>query len=451
MVATVDSALKWWAKVQPDTPAIIAPGRSVSYAELDRHATAIGSWLAENGVEAGDRVGILAGNSLEWCLVARGITRAGAIVTPFSARMTATEVAELIADYTPGIVLVDHDRAAIAEEACRSGTSRVISLSDLPTGADSLTTQLLPSSFPTMPPEAPIVIISTSGSTARPKGVVHSNRSLVAYATELALAEPEWARRSRLLLVAPLSTSAGFLVLTQYLTLGATVFLEPAFEAERALHLIEQERISIMMGAPIFFERLSALPGFAAADLSSLRLVCTGGARVSMPLLQAWLAKNVYIRQIYGQTEAGGFCTINSAHMAIEGPEKCGHGAIFTEIAIIDEAGKPVPAGTQGQIVIRGPCIMEGYWNRPEETAATLVDGWLRTGDLGVVDENGYLTMVDRMKDIIISGGLNISAAEVERVISELPGVEEIAVISARDDKFGETPLAIIYGPPPRR
>jgi fatty-acyl-CoA synthase len=134
------------------------------------------------------------------------------------------------------------------------------------------------------------------------------------------------------------------------------------------------------------------------------------------------------------------------AHLAAQYPEKCGRGGIFTELAIVDANGKRVPPGTPGEILIRGPGTMIGYWNNPEATVATIKDGWLHTGDLGVLDEDGMLTFVDRLKDIIISGGLNISAAEIERCLCEFAGVEEAAVIAASDAKFGETPLAIVYG-----
>jgi fatty-acyl-CoA synthase len=134
------------------------------------------------------------------------------------------------------------------------------------------------------------------------------------------------------------------------------------------------------------------------------------------------------------------------ANLAAAMPEKCGRGGIFTELRIIDTNGNTLSPGQQGQILMRGPGTMIGYWNNPEATAETLKGGWLHSGDIGVLDEDGMLTFIDRMKDLVISGGLNISAAEVERCVSEFPGVEEVAVISAKDARFGETPLAVVYG-----
>ncbi len=151
------------------------------------------------------------------------------------------------------------------------------------------------------------------------------------------------------------------------------------------------------------------------------------------------------LRQIYGQTEAGGNATIMPEALAGEFPEKCGRGGVFTELAIAGEDGAHLPAGELGEIVLRGPGIMKGYWNNPEETARALKQGWLHTGDLGTLDERGLLQFVDRKKDIIISGGLNISAAEVERAVAGFEGVAEVMVIAAKDAKFGETPMAVIH------
>jgi fatty-acyl-CoA synthase len=211
------------------------------------------------------------------------------------------------------------------------------------------------------------------------------------------------------------------------------------------LRLITQERINIFCGAPIFFQRIADCPSFGEADVTDIRIAHTGGAAVPVDLLKIWANKGVIVRQIYGQTEIGGCGVVNPRRYALSHPDKCGHGSALKDLAIIDADGKFLAAGEQGQIVMRGYGLMLGYWNNPEATAETIVDGWLRTGDIGVIDELGLLKMIDRAKDIIISGGLNISAAEVERVLLEVPGVTEAAVIAAPDEKFGETPFAIVH------
>ena len=223
--------------------------------------------------------------------------------------------------------------------------------------------------------------------------------------------------------------------------------MEDAFDPVAALKRIENDRITILMGVPVFFERMAASKEFATTDMSSVRMMQCGGATVSRQLLQTWMGKGLVFQQMYGQTEAGGNATINPISAAVAHPEKCGRGMPFTRLATIDDNGQFCRPGIAGEIVISGPSVMVGYWRDEAATSKVMVDGWLRTGDLGVIDENGLLTMLDRLKDIIISGGMNISAAEVERVVSEYPGVQEVAVIAAKDERFGETPMAIVYAP----
>jgi fatty-acyl-CoA synthase len=247
--------------------------------------------------------------------------------------------------------------------------------------------------------------------------------------------------------IAPMSASSGFVQLMHYTTLGCSLHLDSAFDPPKVLRLITEEKINSFGGVPLLFERVAALPEFAKADLSSLRLATVGGARVSRALLDAWMAKGVVLRQIYGQTEAGGNSTIMPRHLAATQPEKCGWGGVFTEHRIKASDGRICGPNELGEILIRGPGVMLGYWNNPKATDEAIRDGWLHTGDLGMLDEQGLLTFVDRIKDIIISGGLNISAAEVERAVAEFPGVEEVVVIAAPDPKFAETPMAVVYGP----
>jgi fatty-acyl-CoA synthase len=370
-----------------------------------------------------------------------GVIRAGAIVTPLNVRYTAHELAEIIDDTGAELVFAQSDvRARLAPLATR--VEDLASLEPLRHEAGALPERSLD-------PDAPVVIIATSGSTAKPKGVVFSHRSMLDYVAEFAIGEAACPRGSRVIAPAPLSTSAGFVQLIHYSVLGCTLFFEPVFDAERFLRVIEAERINAFGAVPVFFERIAQCPGFDAADLSNLAIATVGGAPVTRELQERWASKGVVLRQIYGQTEAGGNATIMPASLAPKFPEKCGRGGAFTELRIVDEQGRTCAAGEVGQILVRGPGRMVGYWNNPEATAAAIRDGWLYTGDLGVLDEDGLLTFVDRIKDIIISGGLNISAAEVERAVNAFDGVVESVVIAAKDPRFGETPLAIVYAPKP--
>lgn len=438
MSQTISSAIAWWSKTTPDTVAIHIEGDQLTYRAYHEWANRVALKLIGMGFKPGDRVGIASGNSMAYCALILGVMRAAGIVLPISVRLTAHEIGEIVADTTPAFVFADtpsqaklaavdvpvFDLAEIA--ALRSGPRQVADLD--------------------LDPDAPVAIITTSGSTAKPKGVVYSNRSMINHASEFALHLPNCTGPGvRTLTCMPLSTSGGFVQLTMFSLLGCSLYFEAVFDAERCLALIMDERINVFGGAPIFAERIAACARFAEADLSSLRLVTVGGAAVTRALLAVWQRKGVVLRQMYGQTEVGGFATIMPAEQAKDRPEQCGRGGIFTDIRILGDDGQLCDPGQPGEILLRGPGMMLGYWNNPQATAEVMRAGWLHTGDIGMLDEDGMLTFVDRKKDIIISGGLNISAAEVERTIIEFEGVEEVVVIAAADQKFGETPMAVVY------
>jgi fatty-acyl-CoA synthase len=208
--------------------------------------------------------------------------------------------------------------------------------------------------------------------------------------------------------------------------------------------LIEKYRVRSLFGVPLIFEALSRAPEFDNADLSSLQSAVVGSAAVPVDLLRRWADKGVLLRQIYGMTEAGGIATATLSTEALEHPDSCGIGSIFTEVRVMADDGSLVGPGEQGELVVRGPGVSPGYWEDPESTGAAIRDGWLHSGDLGTCDDQGRVTFVDRMKDLIISGGINISPVELEAAIGTLEGVEEVAVLAAADARFGETPAAII-------
>ena len=247
------------------------------------------------------------------------------------------------------------------------------------------------------------------------------------------------------LLVLPLAFTPGLvygLLITTIL--GGALIVEPDLTPSRAVGLIEKHSVRALFGVPLIFEALSQTPEFEQADLSSLQTAIIGGAAVPVDLLRRWADKGVLLRQIYGMTEAGGVATATLKAEALEHPESCGTGSIFTEVRVMGHDGSLLGPGEPGELVVRGPGVTPGYWDDPESTAAALRDGWLHSGDVGTCDEQGRITFVDRMKDLIISGGINISPVELEVAIASLDGVAEVSVIAARDPRFGETPAAIV-------
>jgi fatty-acyl-CoA synthase len=246
------------------------------------------------------------------------------------------------------------------------------------------------------------------------------------------------------LLVLPLAFTPGLVWgLSLSAILGTTLVVERSLDPVRAVDLIEQHKVGALFGVPMIFGAIASAPNFAAADLSSLTSAFTGGAPVPVPMLQAWATKGVKLRQIYGMTEAGGVATATLVRDAADHPDTCGTGSVFTEFRVVDAEGNDCPPGENGEIILRGPGMTPGYWNDAETTAQAIRDGWIRSGDLGTTTEDGRLKFVDRLKDLIITGGINVSPVEIEQVIAGIPGVAEVAVIRAKDEKFGETPAAI--------
>ncbi|WP_233349289.1 class I adenylate-forming enzyme family protein [Hyphomonas sp. CACIAM 19H1] len=434
---TINDAIHWWARVMPDAVALDFGDDRVTYLEYRDWSERIAADLIKRGLQPGDRVGICAANSLEYCVLILGILRAGGIVLPMNMRYTPHELAEIAEDTGPRFIFADADRLAKIE-GLSSASLEISHIGQLRHGQRPIIAHQ-------PKPDDRVVIISTSGSTAKPKGVVFSHRSMTGYVATHAIEEQSLGRGSRVIIPAPLNTSAGFVQLTHYTILGCTLHFLSAFEPALFLKTLVEKKINGFGAVPVFFEAVSKLPEFENADLSSITMATCGGAPVTQALQDTWMKKGIVLRQIYGQTECGGNGTIMPEHLARVQPQKCGMGGLFNEIGIIDENGNRVPPGTVGQIILRGPGNMLEYWNNPEETAKVLKGEWLHTGDLGVLDEDGLLTFIDRMKDLIISGGLNISAAEVERAVLTFPGIEECMVIAAKDAKFGETPLAVVY------
>jgi fatty-acyl-CoA synthase len=442
MSQTISSAFQWWADNTPGNTAVLVDDDRLSYLELHDWANRVAVDLAAAGVQPGDRVAICAGNSIEFCVAMLATMRAAAIVAPISTRLTAYEIGEILDDLAPAIVFADE--ANLPKFATEG--ARALGLAEVQRRRHG--ERIAPAVE--LDPDAPVGIMMTSGSTARPKGAVFTHRAMTAAAAEFAVHVPHcFGPGTRTVTFPALSTSAGFSQFVTYSVLGCTLYIESGFDAQRCLDLLVGERINVCAGAPIFFERMATCPGFESADLSNVRLATAGGATVTRALLDQWRRKGVVIRQMYGQTECGGYATLISEKDAIESPEKCGRGGIFSDVRIVGDDGRPAAPGQAGEIVLRGPANMVGYWNNPQATAQVLRNGWIHTGDIGVIDEQGLLTFVDRKKDIIISGGLNISAAEVERAILDFAGIDEAVVIAAPDARFGETPLAIIHAAQP--
>jgi fatty-acyl-CoA synthase len=446
IAATVDFRRRW----APDALAITAGGRSLRWAQLDDETRHVGSALRDLGIGVGDRVGILGANSLEWCVLAIAVLRVGAIVVPMNLRSTPSELTYITDKVAARAVAFDAAgagrfapvREARPEVLCLSldgRTAGVAGMADLRTGAGDITTEHLAGS-------APAVIPFTSGTTGYPKGVTLTHENIRSMA-EAYTRFDGWGSDSVSLCFAPLAFNGG--VTNAFLgtfLVGGRLILEE-FEPGLALRRIVEERVTVMSGVPLVYQAIAELPEFADADLSSVVTATTGGAVVHDALLRTWADKGVRLRQSYGLTEATGPMTIIPPDQFRAKAHTAGVPGTWDRIRVVDEAGGELGPGEVGEIVISGPQVMAGYWGDPEATAAAIRDGWLHTGDLGRFDADGYLSIVDRKKDLIISGGINVYPAEIERVCGEFPGVTECVAFGVPHERWGETVAVMVAGP----
>jgi fatty-acyl-CoA synthase len=444
---TITSAFRWWVWEHPGRLALDYDGEEITYAALFDWAFRIAAHLREAGVRPGDRVSAYAANSVEYAVLLLGNMLCGGISAPVSFRSSVRELQQALGVLEPVLLFTDEERASTARDAvCQASVPALRSLKDI------RTLRAAPAgTFEVHDPRSdePLFIIGTSGSTGTPKGVIYSHGSTMTYAAEFAIMEPRCGNGGSVLVTGPFSSASGTLLLMQFLATGATIYAQSRFTPERSLQLLHEKKITTFLASVIFFERIAALPEFEHADLSSIAFAQISGARVNPELLARYRERGVILRQAYGCTEAGGAWAARG-DIAVMQPEKCGPGAMFSQFAIQAEDGSRAPPGTPGEILVRSAGLAVGYWNNEAATRSAFQEGWLHTGDLGVMDEGGNLTFIDRLKDIIISGGLNISAMEVEAVIAEVPGVTEVVVIPAQDPQFGETPMAVVYGDPDR-
>jgi fatty-acyl-CoA synthase len=284
----------------------------------------------------------------------------------------------------------------------------------------------------------------TSGTTGRPKGAMLSHGNVLAMAHNSVLVD-RIDGGSRSYLPFPLCFTGGLVSMWAPAYVGGgTLVLDDRVDAARALQAIEAHRITHFNAVPVIWETLLNHPDFGRYDLSSLRCIGSGGAAVPEPLLARLQQAGLPMSQGYGLTEGSGKNTWLRAEDATRKIGSCGRPLMHTRVRTVDENLRDVAAGDVGELLIRGPEVMLGYWDDPETTARTIVDGWLRTGDLARIDEEGFVYIVDRAKDMLISGGLNVYPAEIESVLAGIPGVAECAVIGVPDPKWGETALALI-------
>ena len=439
--------------IDPDRPAVLFGGRGATHGELRRRVSAVAAALGRDGVAPGDRVAVLLENVPAFLEVYFAVTGTGAIFVPLNWRLHPAEHVNLLQDAEPKVLIAGADfEASVARIRAEVPSLRRIVVAghaaaecggDLPQFDDwSAEPGEMPAD-PGLGPDSDAAILYTSGTTSRPKGVVLSHGNYLADFRHVAsVVRPD--RRGVNLQLSPLYHAACVHSLVHIAHGGATILIE-RFDPGAALRLIERERVTYLFAVPTMLYQMMDHPDFGDFDLSSLQTISYGAAGITRSRLdQAMVAFGAKLIHAYGLTETTSHSSILKAdeHAGAVGSIGCGVGDVV--VRVVDEAGRPCRPGDVGEIVVRGPNVMTGYWRRPDATREAIVDGWLHTGDLGRTDARGFIYVVDRKKDMVISGGVNIYPREIEDVISAHPAVSEVAVFGVPDDHWGEALAAAV-------
>ncbi len=433
-------------------------GRRRTWSEFVDRVARLASALQAAGMRPGDRVGMLALNSDRYLEYMMGVWWGGGSLNPINTRWSAAEIAYSLDDCDTGILLVDENFVHLADDL----RARSTSLRTLIFAGEGDDAHGLPHYEELLATHEPLPdvgrknddlagVFYTGGTTGFPKGVMLTHTSLLSNALGYLL-DLNFPDDEVVLAAAPIFHQAGMCIVLRAFLRASRIAVIPAFEPLEVLETIQKERASFTLLVPTMIQRVVDHPRMHEFDLSSMQRMLYGASPISEGLLERALRAlpNVQFYQGYGMTETSGPYTVLPAFCHTpEGrtPDRlrsAGKAIWGMEMRVVDPYGEPLPAGEVGEIVSRGTGLMQGYWNRPKETAAALRDGWLYSGDAGYIDDEGYLFIVDRVKDMIVSGGENVYSSEVESALSQHPAVSASAVIGIPSEKWGEAVHAVV-------
>jgi long-chain acyl-CoA synthetase len=442
------------AKARPDAPAVAGQGRAATFAELDRRSSRVAAGLVALGVRRGDRVAYAGLNRTDVLEIVAGAAKAGAVPVPLNFRLASPELAAVLADSGAVVLFAEPAQAELVKDAELPALTTTLTL-------DGDYEAWLAEQSPEDPgivtdPDDLAVLLYSSGTTGLPKGVMIRNRNLHSM---LDVARRRWQLDpgDASLNVSPYFHVLGFAWAVHSIRQGAILAQVRDAAPQALLGMIAGERVRVVVLVPVLIDVVLRSPGLDEADLSSLRLILYGSAPISAQVLvEATKRLGAAMEQSYGLTEVAGGATFLSPEdhdRARDEPgllRSCGRPDPSSELRIVDTVTlADVPTGEPGEVLIRSEQVMAGYWQRPAETAHTLPgDGWMRTGDVGRLDAEGYLYLVDRAKDMIVSGGENVYPAEVERALQAHDEIAEVAVVSAPSARWGESPIAVVVREP---
>ncbi|WP_110241524.1 class I adenylate-forming enzyme family protein [Nocardioides gilvus] len=450
---SIAQGVREFARSSPGQVAVIDGDRTQTYAQLEERSNRLAHHLLGSGLERGEKVAVLLGNRLEFPEVATGIAKAGLVMVPLNPRLTGSEAEYILEHSGTHFLVIDGALAPVVSDAVRAHDLPVLTLDAESMGADALGADYesalaaAPATDPgiVVDESEPFCITYTSGTTGKPKGVLISHRSRVLTIYMSALEYGLGTGRVSAA-VAPMYHGAGFAFGFAPVFTGGTVTMLNKWSPADFLELVERDHVQSAFLIPTHAQGLRALgPDVVSSrDLSSLDTLYFNAAALPWPLKQ-WVMEtfpDVGVHELYGSTESGIITNLRPVDMRRK-PGSVGHPWYMTEVKVVDEAGVAVPAGSPGELFSRSPYLMNGYLDDPEATAAcTTEDGFVTCGDIVVVDEEGYISVVDRKKDLIISGGTNVYPREIEEALASHPHVVESAVVGEADETWGETVVA---------
>ena len=438
-----------WAQFRPDRVAVHFGGEDITWASLWRRVDAATLRLASLGLNKGDRVAHLGYNHPEILVLLFACARLGAILVPLNFRLARAEHEDILAHAEASMLVVEPDfyeSAGVIRQ--QLPLMRLIALRGTPAGWFAWEGPMPIGFEPKLPgtDADPVLIVYTSGTTGKPKGAVHTQAALLWNVVNATLYQ-DLTSRDHVLTVLPMFHVGGLCIQTlPALHAGATVTIHARFDPGLWLKDVETRRPTLSLLVPATIKAVTTHPDWAKTDLSSLREMNTGSSTIAESLFAPFHARGIPVGQVYGATETGPVSIYLRAEDAIRKVGSAGKAAVHAEIRLVDAEGRDVAPGEVGEILVRAPNLMQGYWKDPDNPAFR--DGWFHTGDLARVDAEGYYRVVGRTKDMIISGGENVYPAELENVLADCAAIAEAAVVGIPDPEWGEAVVAAIVKKP---
>jgi len=454
MTVNIGDLLRRRAHLAPHTDALVEPanGRRLTYRELNGRANQVANALCQLGTGEGDRVGLLMMNGAEFVESFYAVGKIGAVNVPLNWRLVADELEFILSDAGVSVLLFGAEFAEVADELRSRGdktaiehwvqaggqaTDGVLDYDDWIAAQPDVEPSL------TGADDDLLFIMYTSGTTGLPKGVMHTHDTVM-WAIQTIMATSDFRMGDRFLNSLPMFHVGALTPTLCSLYRGLTLVAMRAFDPNDAWKQIKDEQITTTLMVPAMLQFMLAVYDADQHDASTIRWVMSGAAPVPLELIKTYESMDIEIHQVYGLTESCGPACLITGDDALARAGSTGKSFFHTDVRVVNEDGDDCAPGEHGEVLVHGPHIMTGYWNRPEATAETIVDGWLHTGDVATIDEDGFVTIVDRTKDMLISGGENVYPAEIENVLLGHPAIADAAVVGVPSAKWGESPLAVV-------